>query len=179
MNKEAREAIEEDGKYALELVGLAPSRYKCVLGSYLNNNTFFGKLIRWWERGEASHTSIIFIDKKSKLPVLEIHALEGWGVIATYPAALAKKGAVVELRAVRGSPSAREGLEQLTPLLGAKYEKPYGFVTKDRDEDMGRWFCSELGNWFFNLQNCRHCLVSPPWARRSSKATEVVGSIAV
>jgi hypothetical protein len=177
MNKELREAILQDGRDALELVLLSPSKYTCVSGHYLDNDTFFGRLIRWQQRGESSHSSIVFLEKRTLTPALEIHALEGWGVIATEPAVLAHEGARVELRSVTGGPASRAALDVLIPLLGKKYEKPYGFVTKSRREDPTRFFCSELQNRVFKLQNCPDCFVSPPWAKRSPKAMKVIGEI--
>jgi hypothetical protein len=177
MKRDARQSILDDGEYALALVSLQPDKYLCVSGHYLSNDTFFGRLIRWWERGESSHSSNIFIDKNTLHPVLEVHALEGWGVIATRVGVLAHKNCTIELRRIVDAPDAKACLKILVPLIGADYEKPLGFITKSREDDESVWFCSELQDHLFNLQNCKSCLVSPPWARRSDKAREVIGEI--
>jgi len=161
------------GRTLLAEVSLHPDDYFATLGSYLNNDTFFGKLIRWWERGDASHSSIVFVRKDTGVPALEIHALEGWGVIATEVGVLGKEGAVLELREVEGAEPAKSLLDVLIPLIGRKYQKPLGFITKKREDDQWLWFCSELANHVLKLQNCADHLVSPPWARRSSRALKV------
>ncbi len=179
MNAERKRTISLGGAVGLQLVKKEPDLYMCVLGSYLDNDTIFGRLIRWHQSGDASHSSIIFINKQTALPILEIHALEGWGVIATRPGVLGREGARVEMREVESAPTAQEALDVLIPRLGMKYEKPRGFITKSRREDPTRWFCSELVNDLFKLQNCPSCFVSPPWARRSMQATHRIGEVKV
>ena len=177
MSRDDKQDIKDRGEYLLDYVLLDPNKYRPVLGSYLDNDTFFGRLIRWHERGEASHSSIIFVDKTTSEAVLEIHAAEGWGVVATEPGVLAHKNGRVEMRRVLDSPATSTALRKLRPRLGDDYEKPKGFVTKSRMEDPTKWFCSELADDIFDLQNCPSCYVSPVWARRSPKAKEIIGEI--
>jgi len=177
MNKREKEKVLAVGRSLLTEVSLHPNAYYIALGSYLNNQTLFGKLIRWHQRCEASHSSIVFVRKGTNTPALEIHALEGWGVIATDVGALGKSGATLELRAVDGVADAGVVLERVCNLIGSKYQKPVGFITKSRADDFTRWFCSELANCAFNLQNCANHLVSPAWARRSPKASKIIAEI--
>ena len=172
--KAYRAAILAEGQRLLDVVHAWPERYIACLGSYLHNRTLFGALIRFQQRGEASHSSVVILEKATMLPTLEFHALEGWGLIATEPGVLGREGAILEIRAVDDAPPVAEVLIGTLPILGAAYEKPLGFVTKSRRTNPFKWFCSEYANMIFELQNCFDFLVSPPWARRSSKAKNVV-----
>ena len=175
--KAYRELVKAHGEIALALVRANPSQYIPTLGSYLKNDTFFGILNRWHQRGDASHSSCVFIDKNTCQEVVEVHALEGWGVIVTVPGFLGKKGAVLELRGVFDGPTTEEVLLKIDKVLGAKYQKPFGFITKTRKDDPLLWFCSELQNHFFQLQRCDNLFVSPVWARRSPLAEIVIKRI--
>jgi len=175
--KAYRKEILLDGDRKLDLVHANPERYIACLGSYLNNRTIFGALVRLQQRGEASHSSVVVLEKETLKPVLEFHALEGWGLIATEPSVLGKEGAILEIREVEDAPDVSEVLIGTLPILGADYEKPFGFVTKSRRTNPFKWFCSEYANMIFELQNCFDFLVSPPWARRSPKAKKVLARI--
>jgi len=175
--KAYRKAILEEGNRRMEIVHAHPERHIACLGSYLNNRTLFGALIRLQQRGEASHSSVVILEKETLKPVLEFHALGGWGLIATEPGVLGREGAVLEIREVEDAPDVSEVLIGTLPILGADYEKPLGFVTKSRRTNPFKWFCSEYANMIFKLQNCFDFLVSPPWARRSPKAKKVLARV--
>ena len=172
--KAYRATILAEGTRLLDIVHAWPERYIACLGSYLNNRTLFGALIRFQQRGEASHSSVVILEKETLKPTLEFHALEGWGLIATEPSVLGKERAILEIREVMDAPDVFEVLIETIPILGADYEKPLGFVTKSRRTNPFKWFCSEYANMVFELQNCFDFLVSPPWARRSPKAKRVL-----
>ncbi len=175
--KAYRKQILLDGDRRLDLVHANPEQYTACLGSYLNNRTIFGALIRFQQRGEASHSSVVILEKETLKPILEFHALEGWGLIATEPSVLGKEGAILEIREVEDAPDVATVLMDTLPILGSDYEKPHGFVTKSRQTNPFKWFCSEYANMIFRLQNCFHFLVSPPWARRGAKAKTVLARI--
>ena len=175
LDKPENQLILKIGKALFEEVQRHPDDYFAVLASHLHTPSFFGKCIRWWERDPRSHSKTTYIHKATGLPYVDIHALEGWGVIASAPDAFVLDSTVCEYRIVRDAPSTQELLKKQVKKLGKDYQKPRGFVTKSREDDPNKWFCSESADDDFDLQNCRSVFVSPAWAARSDKVRTIYG----
>ena len=179
MNKAEKKKIIDAGMLALDDVRLHPDDYEVMLGCYCRTNSLFSKVIIWWTRADpdtgSSHLSHVFIHKSTGLPVTEIHALEGFGVVPTVFADTAREESVIVVRRVQNAPTTEEVLKKWCPRLGSKYQKPFGFVTKSRRDDPDKWFCSEACDDTFDLQNRPSVFVSPIWGAASPKAKEKYG----
>lgn len=179
MNKHEKMVIKSDGLRLLYEVERHPNEYFPVLGSHLNSQTIFGKLIRWQQRGDASHSKTTYIHKATGLPFVDVHSLEGWGYIASAPDAFVRGKTIVEYRLIKNHLPVEELIAKQMKRIGCKYQRPYGFATKSRKDNPFIWFCSEDVDDCHDLQNCESYLVSPPWARRSDKCREVYGRLSV
>ena len=179
MNKAEKHKIKQAGLLALQDVELHPDRYEAMLGVYSGSIAFFSKIIVWFTRGQkgkgAHHTSTVYVHKDTGVPVAETHSLEGWGVIATEFGALCNEPTTITVKRVSGVEPPQAIYERNLPRFGAGYQFPWGFFTKRRSDNPDKWFCSELSNDNFKLQDCLNLLVSPFWANASPKAKEVYG----
>jgi len=169
--------VKSDGLRLLYEVERHPENFFPVLGCHLNSPTTFGKLIRFFERGDASHLKTTYIHKATGLPYVDVHPLEGWGYIASEPHFFIKDGCVCEYRLIRDHRPVEELVAIQLKRIGTKYQRPYGFITKSRKDNPLIWFCSEDADDLHDLQNCESVLVSPPWGRRSDKCREVYGTL--
>ena len=177
MNKHDKMVIKSEGLRLFYEVERHPDKFFPVLGCHLNSQTLFGKLIRWWERGDASHLKTTYIHKATGLPFVDVHALEGWGYIASEPEAFVKDGCVCEYRIIRDHRPVEELIAIQRKRLPCKYQRPFGFITKSRKDNPDKWFCSEDADDLHDLQNCESVFVSPPWGRRSDKCRIKYGTL--
>ena len=179
MKKSEKKKITNAGILALDDVRLHPDDYEVMLGCYRRTDSLFSRAIIWWTQADpdsgVSHLSHVFVHKATGLPLVEIHALEGFGVVPTVFGATVTGNRVITIRRVQGAPTTKEVLDKWYPRLGLKYQKPFGFVTKSRKDDPNRWFCSEACDDTFNLQNRPSHLVSPVWGAASPKAKKTYG----
>ena len=176
MNKLEKMAEKAKGLRLFYEVEAHPDDYFPVLGCHLNSQTLFGKLIRWWERGDASHLKTTYINKATGIPYVDVHALEGWGYVATEPDLFVTGKTICEYRLIENHKPVAELIEIQRKRLGTKYQRPLGFVTKSRRDNPEIWFCSEDANDLHDLQNCESVFVSPPWGRRSNRVRVVYGT---
>ena len=179
MKKKQKKLVKRKGLFALRDVELHPDGYECMLGVYSGNVGIYSKVIVWFTRGDKlngpTHTSTVYVHKETGVPVAETHAYEGWGVFASEFGALCNEHTTLTVKRVKGVEPTQTILEKNLPILGAKYQMPWGFFTKTRSDNPDKWFCSEKSNMNFGLQNCLNLLVSPLWANASPKAEEVYG----
>ena len=183
MNKHKKMAIKVEGLRRFYEVERHPEDFFPVLGSHLHSETLFGALIRWHQRGDASHSKTTYIHKASGQPFVDVHSLEGWGYIASEPEAFLKGDTICEYRRIKGCRTVSRLIAIQRQRLGSRYEKPLAFVRtlgwipSARKNDPLRWWCSEDVDDLHDLQNCDSCYVSPPWARRSDKCRNIYGTL--
>ncbi len=101
------------------------------------------RLIRWQQRGEWSHASVILRNGS----VIESREFIG---VRQLPKLTAAKGEFIQVFNVECTDEQADAIEAfLTKQIGKRYDYPmvFGFVsrsTTEGHESGGKWFCSEL-----------------------------------
>lgn len=139
-------------------------------------NGIVSRLIRWQQRGEWSHASVILRSGA----VIESREFIG---VRQLPKLTAAKGEFIQVFNVECTDEQADAIEAfLQKQVGKKYDYPmvFGFVsrsTKEGRDSEGKWFCSELAFDAFRaggihlLARIEPWEVSPPHLSYSPLAT--------